>query len=236
MTGTWINTAAILIGGALGLLIGRLLTENLRQTILSGLGLFTLGLAVSMFLETGNSLIVLGGLLIGALIGEGLNIDSFLNRWGQQLERRFNGSTGQESKFVRGFVTSSLLFCIGPVAILGAIQDGLMGDIQLLVVKSVMDAFAAFAFASTLGVGTLFSAPVVLLYQGSFTLLAAQLQKVMTAAMIAELTATGGILLIGLAISSLLEIKKIRVANFLPALGVSPLLVWVLHLLGLSVS
>jgi len=120
--------------------------------------------------------------------------------------------------------------------ILGAIQDGLMGDIQLLVVKSVMDAFAAFAFASTLGVGTLFSAPVVLLYQGSFTLLAAQLQKVMTAAMIAELTATGGILLIGLAISSLLEIKKIRVANFLPALGVSPLLVWVLHLLGLSVS
>ena len=125
MTGTWINTAAILFGGALGLLFGRLLTENLRQTILAGLGLFTLGIAVSMFLETGNSLIVLGGLLIGALIGEGLQLDSVLNRWGQQLERRFNGSTGQESKFVRGFVTSSLLFCIGPMAILGAIQDGL---------------------------------------------------------------------------------------------------------------
>ncbi len=228
MTGTLINTAAILIGGLLGLLFGRLLQENLRQTILSGLGLFTLGIAISMFLESIHSLIVLGGLLLGGLIGESLDIHAFLNHWGARLEERFSTSAGQNSKFIQGFVTSSLLFCIGPMAILGAIQDGLVGNTQLLVIKSIMDGFATFAFASTLGVGTLFSAPVVLIYQGSFSLLAAQLHGVMTPGMIAEMTATGGLLLIGLAISSLLEIKAIRVANFLPSLAISPLIVWIL--------
>lgn len=114
------------------------------------------------------------------------------------------------------------------MAILGAIQDGLIGDFQLLAIKSIMDGFAAFAMASSLGAGVLFSAPIVFLYQGGFSLLAVQLQGIMTPEMIAEMTATGGLLLTGLAISSLLEIKPIRVGNFLPSLVVSPLIVFIL--------
>ena len=128
-------------------------------------------------------------------------------------------------------MTASLLFCIGPIAILGSIQAGLTGDINLLVIKSVLDGFAAMAFASTLGVGVLFSAAMILLYQGSITLLAAQLNAIVSKPMMAELTATGGVLLLGIAISSLLEIKKIRVGNFLPALVLAPLIVWIVSLI-----
>jgi len=231
MTGTYLNTGAILIGSLLGLRFGQLLSEKTRETIVIGLGLFTLGLSVKMFLETNNALIVLGGLLIGGLLGEFLKIENRLNQLGVQLERRFNGKSKAPSSgntFVRGFMTSSLLFCTGSMAILGALQDGLIGDYQLLAIKSIMDGIAAFAMASSLGAGVLFSAPIVFLYQGGFSLLAVQLQGIMTPEMIAEMTATGGLLLIGLAISSLLEIKPIRVGNFLPSLVVSPLIVFIL--------
>ncbi len=231
MTGTFINTAAILVGGLLGLRFGKLLHDRSRETIVIGLGLFTLAISVSMFLETNHSLIVLGGLLLGGLLGEYLQIEDRINQLGERLKARFDtSSTSPNVNFAGGFMTSSVLFCIGPMAILGAIQDGLVGDFQLLTIKAVMDGFAAFALASTLGVGVLFSAAVVFLYQGFFSLLAVQLQTLMTGEMIAELTATGGILLIGLAISSLLEIKPIRVGNFLPSLAISPLIVYLISL------
>jgi uncharacterized membrane protein YqgA involved in biofilm formation len=234
MTGTILNTAAILLGGLLGLRFGKLLTEKSRETIIIGIGLFTIGISVSMFLNTNNSLIVLGGLLIGGLLGEYLQIETRLNQLGLRLEKLFNGKSpvpSSGSSFVRGFMTSSVIFCIGPLAILGAIQDGLVGDYQLLAIKSVMDGFTAFALASTLGIGVLFSAPIVFLYQGGFSLLAIQLQGIMSPVMIDEMTATGGLLLIGLAISSLLEIKPIRVSNFLPSLVISPLIVYILSLI-----
>jgi hypothetical protein len=128
-------------------------------------------------------------------------------------------------------MTASLLFCIGPIAILGSIQAGLNGDLSLLVIKSVLDGFAAMAFASTLGVGVLFSAAMILVYQGAITLLASQLNAIVTKPMMAELTATGGVLLLGIAISTLLEIKKIRVGNFLPALVLTPVIVWIVPLI-----
>ena len=234
MTGTILNTAAILLGGLLGLRFGKLLPEKSRETIIIGIGLFTIGISVSMFLNTNNSLIVLGGLLIGGLLGEYLQIETRLNQLGLRLEKLFNGKSSvpsSGSSFVRGFMTSSVIFCIGPLAILGAIQDGLVGDYQLLAIKSVMDGFTAFALASTLGIGVLFSAPIVFLYQGGFSLLAFQLQGIMSQVMIDEMTATGGLLLIGLAISSLLEIKPIRVSNFLPSLVISPLIVYILSLI-----
>ena len=133
---------------------------------------------------------------------------------------------------MRGFLTASLLFCVGPIAILGSIQDGLTGNYNLLAVKSVLDGFAALAFSSTLGVGVLFSALMILVYQGSVSLLAAQLNAIVTSSMMNEMTATGGVILMGLAISSLLEIKKIRAGNFLPALVIAPLIVWILSLFG----
>jgi uncharacterized membrane protein YqgA involved in biofilm formation len=233
MTGTILNTATIIVGGLLGLRFGKLLSEKTRETIIIGLGLFTIGISIKMFLETNNSLIVLGGILVGGVLGEYLAIEERINKLGEVLEAKFNhgqSASPTRKNFVVGFMASSLLFCTGPMAILGAIQDGLTGDFQLLAIKSVMDGFAAFAMASTLGIGVLFSGPMVFIYQGFFSLLAGQLQSVMTPEMIAELTATGGLLLIGLTFSSLLEIKPIRVGNFLPSLLISPLIVFILSL------
>jgi uncharacterized membrane protein YqgA involved in biofilm formation len=234
MTGTFINVAAILIGGTIGLLFGSRIPEKFKNTVIAGMGIFTGAMGMGMFLESENQLIVLGALLIGALIGEWIGIEDWLQRLGQTLEKRFSSESesGANSKFVRGFMVSSLLYCIGPIAILGSIQDGLTGDYNLLAVKSTLDGFASIAFASTLGVGVLFSALPILVYQGGVSLLANQLSAIITDPMMAEMTATGGILLIGVGISNLLDIKRIRVGNFLPALAVAPLIVWVLSLFG----
>ena len=233
MIGTFINIAAILIGGAIGLIFGARIPEKFKSTVIAGMGLFTMAMGLQMFLKSNNQLIVLGALIFGALLGEWIGIEDMLQAFGQSLEKRFSRETemGSGSRFVRGFMVSSLLFCIGPMAILGSIQDGLTGDYNLLAVKSTLDGFAAIAFASTLGVGVMFSSLIILIYQGGISLLAGQLNAIVTDPMMAEMTATGGVILIGVALSNLLEIKKIRVGNFLPALAVAPLIVWFLHFL-----
>ena len=232
MTGTFLNIATVLIGGVIGLIFGARIPERLKGTVIAGMGLFTSAMGLQMFLKTENPLIVLGALLIGTLLGEWLKIEDGLQNLGKYLEGRFSkeGDDGS-NKFVRGFLTASLLFCVGPMTILGSIQEGLTGDYNLLAVKSVLDGFASLAFASTLGIGVMFSTIVILVYQGGISLLAAQLNAVVTPSMMNELTATGGVLLLGLAVSSLLEIRKIRVGNMLPGLAVAPLIVWVLSLL-----
>jgi uncharacterized membrane protein YqgA involved in biofilm formation len=232
MTGTLLNIATVLLGGALGLLFGARISERLKATVIAGLGLFTTAIGIQMFLNTENPLIVLGALLTGTLFGEWLRIEDGLQNVGKFLEQRFSRQEEDGSnKFVRGFLAASLLFCVGPMTILGSIQDGLTGDYNLLAIKSVLDGFASLAFASTLGIGVLFSTLVILVYQGGISLLAAQLDAIVTPAMLNELTATGGVILLGLAVSSLLEIKRIRVGNMLPALVVAPLIVWLLSLL-----
>jgi uncharacterized protein len=245
MTGTFLNIATVLIGGMIGLLFGARIPDKLKSTVIAGMGLFTAAMGMQMFLNTENPLIVLGSLLIGTLLGEWWRIEDGLQNLGKYLEGRFSKADEDGSnRFVRGFLTASLLFCVGPMTILGSIYDGLniSGDYYLLTVKSVLDGFAAMALASTLGIGVLFSAIIIFLFQGGISFLAMQLGTVMTTAMndpnqlafinsmINELTATGGITLIALAISSLLEIKRIRVGSFLPALLVAPLIVWVLGL------
>lgn len=237
MTGTILNVLAVLIGGGLGLLFGARLPERLRHTLLAALGLFTFGLGLRMFLQTTNPLLVLASLLVGALLGEWWRIEDGLKSLGARLEARFAGGSGEISegnRFIRGFLTASLLFCVGPMTILGSIQDGLSGDYQLLAIKSVLDGFAALAFASTLGVGVLFSVLAILAYQGGLTLLASQAQALLSAAMIAEMTAVGGILLMALAVSSLLELRPIRAGNLLPALVAAPVFVWLLALLHIA--
>ncbi len=234
MTGTIINVATILVGGAVGLLLGARLPERLSQTVMAGLGLFTLALAVQMFFSTQNALIVLASLLIGGLLGEWWQLEARLQKIGVRLEEwLMHSSAGSDSRFVRGFLTASLLFCIGPMAILGSVQDGLTGNSQTLVVKAIMDGFASAAFASTLGVGVLFSSILILVYQGSLSLMATQVQWLVSEGMAAEMTAAGGVILIGVAICSLLEIKKIRSGNLLPALIIAPLIVYLLELFGL---
>ena len=253
MTGTFINIAAVLIGGTLGLFFGSRFPARIRETVIMGIGLFTAGIGVQMFLETQNPLIVLGSLLVGGILGEWWKIETGLKNLGSFLERKFTG--GQEysddgtpsqlegepphpggSNFVRGFLTASLVFCVGPMTILGSIQDGLTGDYSLLAIKSVLDGFAALAFASTLGVGVLFSTLTVLIFQGGISLLATQAQAFLTEPMMSEMTAVGGLLLVGLAISSLLELRPIRVGNFLPALLVAPLIVALLVFLGIRIN
>jgi uncharacterized membrane protein YqgA involved in biofilm formation len=231
MTGTFLNVAAVLIGGIIGLVFGARIPEKLKATVIAGMGLFTAAIGLQMFTNTENPLIVLGALLIGTLFGEWMKIEEGLQNFGKVLELRFSRADDDGSnKFVRGFLTASLLFVVGPMTILGSIQDGLTGDYNLLAVKSVLDGFAAMAFASTLGVGVLFSIIVILVYQGGISLLAAQLNAIVTPSMMNELTAAGGVILLGLAISSLLEIKKIRVGNMLPGLLVAPVIVWILTL------
>jgi uncharacterized membrane protein YqgA involved in biofilm formation len=257
VTGTVINIIAILVGGTLGMVFGARLPERIRETVIAGLGLFTAVIGIQMTFKTQQALVVLGALLVGGVLGESMRLEERLSRLGEWLEQRFTTQPGPQlvlqaealtnptpdhegnalelsqkaqdgSRFVRGFLTASLVYTIGPMAILGAIQDGLTGDFSLLAIKSVMDGFASLAFASSLGVGVLFSSLVILVYQGGISLLAAQAQAWFTTAMMNEMTATGGVLLLGIAISSLLEIKPIRVGNFLPALAIAPLIVAVL--------
>ena len=236
MTGTLINVGAVLVGGTLGMVLGARLPDRLRTTIVSGLGLFTLFLGVKMFFDTANVLIVLSSLLIGALLGEWWGIEEKLNNVGAWLEERTvkSGVEGSQALFVKGFLTASLVFCVGPMTFLGAIQDGLTGDYSLLAVKAVLDGFAALAFASSLGVGVLFSIIILLIYQGGLSLMAAQFQAIVTTEMMAEMSAVGGVILAGLAIGSLLEIRPIRTGSFLPALFIAPVLIAILGVLGLN--
>lgn len=239
MIGTFINVAAILVGGGLGLFFGSKLPSRVRSTVLAGLGLFTLAFGVKLFLESRQPLIVVASLLFGGLLGEWLGIEEGLAGLGGWLQRRFGGEevegvgveTDSRRRFIRGFLTASVLFCVGPMAILGSIQDGLAGDYELLAVKSALDGFASLAFASTLGVGVLFSSLAVFVYQGAITLLASQAEALLTEFMIMEMTATGGVIIVGLAIGSLLEIRPIRTGNLLPALFLAPMLVALLEFL-----
>ncbi len=232
MTGTVINVVAVIIGSLLGMFFGERLPDKLKQTVVNGMGLFTGAIGLKMFFSTNEALIVLGALLIGAILGEWLQIEDRIAALGAWLEKRFGGGTGDDtsSRFVRGFLAASLLYCTGPMAILGSIQDGLVGNYELLAIKSVLDGFISIAFASTLGIGVMFSILPVFAYQGSISLAAGWLNSVLTDAMITEMTATGGVILFGLALSSLLEIKKIRVGNYLPALVVAPIIVYVMSL------
>ena len=235
MIGTLINTVTVLIGGTLGTLLGHRFPERMQETILASLGLFTLIIGIDSALVTGNVLIVLGSLLIGAIIGEGLHIESRLENFGKwlrdKLVRDHNG--GEGARFVEGFVTASLIFCVGPLTIQGAIEDGLMGDYTKLAIKAMMDGFAAMAFATTLGPGVIASVIVILIFQGGISLLAGLSSNVFTEPMITEMTATGGVVLLAIGLR-LLDLKRIRAANLLPAIFVAPAAVALMDALGIN--
>ncbi|MCL6431218.1 MAG: DUF554 domain-containing protein [Anaerolineae bacterium] len=232
MTGTLLNIATVLAGGLIGTAFGARLPERVRETVLHGLGLVTLAVGIHLTLQTKNILIVMGSVLAGGILGEWWRLEDRLQAAGKWLEARVQRGRGAGTgTFVQGFVTASLVFCVGPMTVLGSIQDGLSGDYRLLAIKSLLDGFAALAFASSLGFGVVFSVLTILVYQGGLTLLAAQVQQVLTQPMIAEMTATGGILIMAIGLL-LLEIKRVRVGNFLPAIAIAPLVVAVLQAAG----
>ncbi len=224
MVGTLINVATVVAGSGAGLLVGSRLPERIRQTVLSGLGLITLVIGMSMALQTRNPLLMLASLLLGGVIGELLGLEERLQALGRYLETRVSGHSGEGSAFVKGFVTASLVFCVGPMTILGSIQDGLTGNYTLLAIKATLDGFASLAFSASLGIGVMFAALTVLIYQGALTLGAGLVKAVLTEAMITEMTAVGGTMILGIGLL-LLDLKRVRVASFLPGLFIAPILV-----------
>jgi len=210
---------AIVAGTAIGSLAGSRLPSRMRRIVLYGIGLVVLLMGFQMAVRTQNVLAVLGAILIGGIIGELLRIEHRLEQLGQFFQTRF--SKGSEQSIAEGFVTASLVFCVGPMAILGSISDGLSGDYSLLSIKAVMDGFASIAFGASLGWGVGLSAISILVYQGAITVFAGTLPGALSEAMITEMTATGGLIIIGIGIK-LLDLKDLPLANFVPAIAVAP--------------
>jgi uncharacterized membrane protein YqgA involved in biofilm formation len=236
MTGTLINVATILFGGAIGVLLGNRLPERARQTVMAALGLMTLVLGMKMALQTQNILIVMFSVLLGGVIGEGIGLEARMNALGDWLQRRLAPAGSEPGRFSEGFVTATIVFCVGPLAVLGAIQDGLLGNYELLAIKSILDGFAAMAFAAAMGWGVLVSAGSILLYQGGISLAAMAFAGSWTgvsedAPAIVEFSATGGVLILTIGLM-LLDIKRLRIANYLPALALAPLTVELLRWAG----
>ncbi|MEG0318708.1 MAG: DUF554 domain-containing protein [Niameybacter sp.] len=231
LLGTWVNVGLIIIGSLIGILLKKGIQERYANLIMSGLGLVTLVIGLSFALQSENMLIVIVSLVIGALIGEWIDIDKRLNQFGEWMkekigertQRRTKGKTEDgiaedtQSRLGEGFVTATLLFCVGSMAIMGALDSGLRMDHTILYTKSIMDGISALIFASSMGIGVALSAVPILIYQGSIALLAQTVQPYLTASMMTEMNAVGGILLMGIGLS-LLEVKKIKVCNLLPAL------------------
>ena len=228
--GTALNTSTVIAGTTIGLLFGRLVPERVQRALQVAVGLFVVVIGIQMALKTRNPLVLLVSVLIGVVIGELLRIDAALQalaRWAEARTRR----GGEPGRVSLAFITTTLIFVVGPLAVLGSFLDGTKGDITLLAIKSTLDGVTSMVFAATLGWGVYLSALSVLIVQGSLTLLAFLVHAGLTDLETAELTAAGGIAVLAIGLG-LLEIKAIRVANFLPSLVVAPLLAGVLHALG----
>lgn len=232
--GTLLNVGTVLLGATLGVLLGNRLPEKVRLTAMQGVGLVVVLIGVQSALKTQNVLILLASLVLGGVLGAVLGIEDGLERLGALLEARLSGvglggkedpagDPHKQSRISEAFVASSLVFCVGPMTILGSLQDGLSGDFSTLAVKSLLDFFGAIAFASSLGPGVFLSALTILLYQGGLTLAASSARGLLTEPMVAEMTAAGGLMILGIGVR-LLEIRKLPVANLLPALALAPIL------------
>ena len=220
LLGTAFNVAAIILGTMVGLTLKQRLPERMSSIAIQGLGLVTALIGVKMMITTENILVVLVSAVIGGILGELLRIEARLDSFGARIEAKFSKEGGT---FAKAFVTSSLLYCVGPMAILGALQDGLRGDFTILLTKSGLDGIASVAFASTLGIGVLFSALPVAAYQGGITIGASALEPYLSSSMINEMTATGGLLIVGIALN-ILQVTKIRVGNLLPTILLAAIL------------
>ena len=223
--GTLINTATVLAGGGLGLIIGNRIPDRIRTIIVQVIGLVTIAIGLRDVIKTDNMVFPLVGMVLGAIIGEMLRIEDRLESLGEILRRKFS-KPDNESKFVTGFVTATLLFCVGPLTILGAIEDASGKTPQLYIIKGTLDGFMMIILSALYGIGALFSASSVFVVQGSLTLFGTSLDTLLNDRMRLELFSAGGLAVLAIGLN-LLEIKKIRLGSMLPGLVITPLLVWI---------
>ena len=220
MIGSIVNFFAIILGSITGIVFKNRFPEKMQRIVMQGLGLAVILIGLQMALETQNILIVIFSLVIGGIIGELFGIEAKLHNLAVYIKNKLNK---ENDLFVKGFVQSSLVFCVGAMAIMGAIQDGLNNDPSILFNKSILDGFASIAFAASFGVGVMFSAIPVLLYQGSISFLAIYIEKYLSHAMVVEMTATGGLLIFAIGLN-IIGVSDIKVGNLLPAILISIIL------------
>ena len=216
MLGTVVNALAIVAGGLVGLCCTRGIDDRYRQTVLQGLALCVLLIGGKSALSSDNLPVVILSLVVGGVIGEWLAIEARLESLGRWIEARFADGSAGGGDFARGFVSASLVFCVGSMAVVGSLESGLAGNHRTLFAKAIIDGVAALIFASTLGRGVLFASVPVLVYQGAITLAAGLLRPLLTAAAVADMSAVGGLLIVAIGVN-LLGIARIRVGNLLPA-------------------
>jgi len=219
MLGTIVNSLAIIIGAIIGIILKKGIREEYKNTVMDGIGLSVIIIGISNALEFESLVVVIVSIVVGSIIGELINIDKGLNNFSVKLQAKLKNPEGNFSK---GFITASLVYCVGAMAIVGAIQSGLTGNHQTLYAKAVLDGITAIVFASTLGIGVMFSSVAVFLYQGIITLFASSISTFLNTQVINEISSVGGILIIAIGIN-LLGLKEIKIANMLPAILVPPI-------------
>lgn len=223
MTGTLINAGAIISAGLIGLLFRKGIPDNINRSIQDGLGILVMVQGIQYALKADNFAVIGLSLALGAFIGEWRRWEDRLELLGQKMQKL--SGRGEGTQFVKGFVSASLLFCVGAMAVIGALEDGLTGDYQILLIKSMLDGIFSLIFSASMGVGVLFSALPVLLYQGSISLAAGLLKPLLTDPMLNNITALGGLLIAGLGVN-IMGLTRIRVANLLPGLLLIPLVMY----------
>ncbi len=232
MSGVLINTITVIIGSLLGLLLKKGIPERISKAAMTAIGLCTVYIGIDGALEGSNTIVLILSMVTGVILGSIIDIDSRLESLGGFIEKKMKREKS-EGNIARGFITASLLFCVGAMTIVGSLNAGLSGDNELLITKSILDLISSCMLASTLGIGVLFAAVFVLLYQGGLVLLSGLLQNVLTnSEIIAEITCAGSVMIIALGLN-ILGITKIKVANFLPALLLVPLIFFLVQLLPL---
>jgi len=225
MLGTLINAGTVIVGSSVGLLIHSRLPRRITAIVFQGIGLFTLFLGITMATKTGNFLVMIFSIVLGGVAGELLDIDGRMTRMSEYLKKKIRLKSEKSERFSEGLVTAFLIFCMGSMSILGPIEEGLGKPPNILLAKSVLDAFSSMALAASLGVGVAFSVIPLVIYQGGITLFASYVQGFFTNVLINELTAVGGLLLIGLGID-ILEIKRLKILNMLPSLVIVVILAY----------
>ena len=233
MIGVVVNAVAVFVGAAIGMLLKKGFPEKLSETIMKAMGLITILIGIQSAIKTEDVLCVIICLVLGTVIGELINIDKGINSLGDTLKAKLVKDNGKAGSFTEGFVSTCILFCVGSMTIMGSLEAGINHDYSILFAKSTMDFISSIVFASALGFGVMCTSVFVLVFQGAITLLASALSNVLTEVAVVEMSAVGGVILLGLAVN-ILELykndKPIRVANMLPAIFLPPLYLWVTSL------